>query len=47
MEKYNALLKQLKAYDKELSQERRNRANQEKKMQQLLVKMHALLCLEI
>jgi len=45
MEKHKAHLKQLKDYAQKLSQEKRDRALQEKEMQRKLVKMHALLCL--
>lgn len=41
MEKHKALLKQLKDYDEKLSQERKERALQEKENQRILVKMHA------
>ena len=42
MEKHKAHLKQLKDYNETLSQERKDRALQEKEMQRILVKMHAL-----
>jgi len=40
MEKHKALLKQLKDYDEKLSQEKKDRALQEKEMQRILVKIH-------
>ena len=47
MEKHKAHLKQLKDYNEKLSEERRDRAIKEKEMQWTMVKMHALLRLEI
>ena len=47
MEKHKAHLKQLKDYNEKLSEERGDRAIKEKEMQRTMVKMHALLRLEI
>jgi len=41
MKKHKARLEQLKDYDAKLTQEKKDRALQEKEKQRILVKMHA------